>query len=332
MLVFENAAGQLGTFSAKGAIDLDNPFFQDLGTNGRRCVSCHQPGSAWTITPANVQFRFLATLGRDPIFSNNDGSNCEGATASNLAGEASAYCLLLSRGLIRIGLDVPPGAEFIIDSVRDPYHCAPGTNDLSAYRRPLPSANLPFLSAVMWDGRESSASTTIQQDLLHQANDATRGHAAATRDLTPIEARAIVDFETGIFAAQIRDRAAGALDRRGAAGGPLAVSTQPFFIGVNDPVGLNPTGAPFDPHVFSIYDAWQSLTGDDVHTDARRAIARGEQVFNTKPIVLSGVGGLNNHTFPNGVTLPASFTGTCTTCHDTPNSGNHSVKRRSTSA
>src|SRR5262245_51069130 len=97
LIVFENAAGQLGTLSTRGAIDLDNPFFQDLGTNGRRCVSCHQPGSAWTITPANVQFRFLATHGRDPIFSNNDGSNCEGATASTLAGEARAYSLLLSR-------------------------------------------------------------------------------------------------------------------------------------------------------------------------------------------------------------------------------------------
>ena len=28
----------------------------------------------------------------------------------------------------------------------------------------------------------------------------------------------------------------------------------------------------------------------------------------------------------SGVTVPASFTGTCTICHDTPNVGNHSVK------
>ena len=45
-----------------------------------------------------------------------------------------------------------------------------------------------------------------------------------------------------------------------------------------------------------------------------------------KPIVLSGVAGLNGQTFSNGATLPASFTGTCTTCHDTPNAGDHSVK------
>ena len=35
---------------------------------------------------------------------------------------------------------------------------------------------------------------------------------------------------------------------------------------------------------------------------------------------------MNNQTFPSGVTVPDPFTGTCTTCHDTPNAGNHSVK------
>ena len=59
---------------------------------------------------------------------------------------------------------------------------------------------------------------------------------------------------------------------------------------------------------------------------ARRAIARGQALFNTKPIVITGVAGLNNQTFPNGVTVPDPFTGTCTTCHDTPNAGDHSVK------
>jgi hypothetical protein len=59
---------------------------------------------------------------------------------------------------------------------------------------------------------------------------------------------------------------------------------------------------------------------------ARRAIARGQKIFNTAPIVITGVAGLNNQTFPSGVTVPDPFTGTCTTCHDTPNAGDHSVK------
>src|SRR6185295_5708662 len=62
-----NASGQLRTFNAAGALDLNNPFFQDLGTNGRTCFTCHQPQDAWTITPANVLERFIESNGTDPI-------------------------------------------------------------------------------------------------------------------------------------------------------------------------------------------------------------------------------------------------------------------------
>jgi cytochrome c peroxidase len=95
LTTFFDASGQFRTLNLNGEIDLDNPFFQDLGTNGRRCVSCHQPSTAWTITPANVQTRFAITRGTDPIFTNNDGSNCEGAVASSLADRRAAYSLLL---------------------------------------------------------------------------------------------------------------------------------------------------------------------------------------------------------------------------------------------
>ena len=59
---------------------------------------------------------------------------------------------------------------------------------------------------------------------------------------------------------------------------------------------------------------------------ARRAIARGER-SSAHQIVLTGVAGLNNQTFSSGVTVPRPFTGTYDG-HDTPNAGNHSVKRR----
>lgn len=328
LLVFANAAGQLHTLDVNGPLDLDNPFFQDLGTNGRQCVTCHQPQSAWTITPANVQARFIRSRGTDPIFRNNDGSNCEGVNPRTLPERAAAYSLLLTRGLIRVGLDVPAGAEFTIDKVDDPMRCGPASNDASLYRRPLPSANLKFLSAVMWDGRESAATTTIEQDLASQANNATRGHAQAAADLTPDQVQRIVEFEMSLFTAQGRDRIAGALDRGGARGGPVALAQQPFFIGINDPVGLNPANAPFDPEVFALYNAWATLTGSrfDVRLQRRLAIARGQQIFNTKPITITGIAGINGQTFASGVTLPASFAGTCTVCHDAPNAGDHSVK------
>jgi hypothetical protein len=325
--VSPNASGLLETLDVNGPIDLGNPFFADLGANGRRCVTCHIPWEGWSITPAGVRLRFALTRGLDPLFRNNDGSNCEGTSPRTPPERQAAYSLLLDRGLIRVGLDVPAGADFTIDHVSDPFGCAPGSNAVSAYRRPLPSTNLRFVSAVMWDGRESSAATTIREDLLHQANDATRGHAAALADLSPRQAQQIVDFELGLSTAQIRDARAGSLRATGAAGGPARLVEQPFFLGINDPVGLNPSNTPFDPAVFTLFDAWTSLRPSrDATIEARRAIARGQRLFNSKSFTLSGVAGLNGQMFASGVTPPDSFQGTCTICHDTPNAGSHSVK------
>jgi hypothetical protein len=326
VLVSNDTAGQVGTFNTAGALDLDNPFFKELGTNGRTCFTCHRPAQGWTITPASVQRRFVESRGLDPIFRTNDGSNCEGAEVSTFDDRKAAFSQLLNRGLIRVDIDVPVGAEFIIDSVDDPYQCGAPLTGASLYRRPLPSTNLRFLSAVMWDGRESSPTTTILQDLARQADDATQGHAQASMHLTPSEAQAIVAFETGLFTAQVLDEHAGSLRREGATGGPVNLSQQSFFIGINDPVGLNPTGVPFDSNAFSLFNAWALIGERSDGSRARLAIARGQQIFNTKPIVISGVAGLNNQTFSNGVTVPEPFTGTCTTCHDTPNAGDHSVK------
>jgi len=107
----------------------------------------------------------------------------------------------------------------------------------------------------------------------------------------------------------------------------VALARQPFFLGINDPVGLNPAGAQFDSHVFTIFRPWLALHGDDdVVSKAHRSITRGAEVFNTKPITIAGVGGLNNQTFSNGVFVGDPLPGTCSKCHDSPNAGNHSVK------
>ena len=128
------------------------PNASGLGTNGRACVSCHQPQAGWTITPENVQLRFDLTRGTDPIFRPNDGSNSPEADVSTLAARRAAYSMLLSKGLIRIGIGVPANAEFELVAVDDPYGHA-SASDLSLFRRPLPSTNLGFLSTLMWDGR-----------------------------------------------------------------------------------------------------------------------------------------------------------------------------------
>jgi len=316
-LRFHNDLGVSETLSLR-PIDEQNAFFQSLGTNDRACVTCHQPQNGWSITPPSVRKRFRDSDGLDPIFRTNDGANCPSADVSSLEARRTAYSLLLKKGLIRVALSIPTNAEFSLVDVDDPYDC-PGF-ELALFRRPLPSTNLRFLSAVMWDGRETQAGKTMEENFRQQAIDATRGHAQALAAPTAAQLKEIVDFETALFTAQIRDRNAGALDRDGATGGATAVSQQPFFIGINDPIGLNPTGAPFDPRVFTLFTSWlrRSGSGDDVQ-EARRSIARGQDLFNSRPIVIEGVGGLND-----ALGVP-SITGTCTLCHDTPNAGDHSV-------
>lgn len=314
-----DATGTLSTYSTAGGIDISNPFFQSLGTNGRTCNSCHVSSDAWSVTPPDLQSRFNSSNGTDPIFLPNDGANCPSADVSTLSARQSAYSLLLSKGLIRISLSVPANAAFSITQVQDPYACPETTTRQPAmYRRPLPATNLDFLSAVMWDGRESkknsSGTLDLNASLTQQAIDATLGHAQATNPPTPQQVAQIVAFETALYTAQINDENAGHLSAQDGKGGPVILSTQPFYIGINDSLGGDPTGAMFNPNVFTIYSKWANLKSQP----NRQAVARGENLFNNLPILITGVGGLNDAL---GRTV---INGTCTTCHDSPNVGNHS--------
>jgi hypothetical protein len=314
-----DATGTLSTYSTAGGIDISNPFFQNLGTNGRTCNSCHVSSDAWTVTPPDLQSRFNASNGTDPIFSPNDGANCPSADVSSFAAKQSAYSLLLNKGLIRISLPVPPTAAFAITQIQDPYACPETTSTQPAmYRRPLPATNLDFLSAVMWDGRESKKNSAgtfdLTASLTQQAIDATLGHAQANNPPTTQQLVQIVGFETALYTAQVNDENAGSLSAQGGKGGPVTLSTQPFYIGINDSLGGDPTGAAFNPNVFTIYNKWATLNAQP----SRQAVARGENLFNNFPIPITGVGGLND-ALGQGV-----INGTCTTCHDSPNVGNHS--------
>ena len=338
-----NGSGLLETQNAGGGpIDLTGPFFQSLGTDGRSCGTCHRPAQGWGISADEVKIRFLLTQGMDPIFRTNDGSNCDhNIDTSDVQGRRQAYSLLMSRGLIRIAVPVPDAAEFHVVSVQNPYGCSDAVT-LSMYRRPLPSTNLRFLSTLMWDGRESSAQTGAQKitfptnpgdllaDLAHQSVDATSGHAQGSTLLTPQQQQAIVNFEMALTTAQAYDYRAGALNAHGATGGPVTLASQTmpaFFVGINDPLGGNPHLTPFTPAIFDLFAAWvnpQSPSGDDRNyggdpSGQRASIARGQILFNSKPIQITNVAGLNDDL--NLAAIP----GTCGTCHDSPNVGNHSV-------
>jgi hypothetical protein len=334
-------SGAIASFQPGGStLTANNAFFQDLGTNGRTCFTCHQPEDGWSISAVHARERFTANS-NDPLFRLADGATCPSDDVSTHRKKRKAYSLLLERGLIRIGLPMPAaGLEFQITDVNDPFGC--NTNPttgltgstagtVSVYRRPLPATNLGFLNTVMWDGREPS--------LISQAKDATLGHAQAAAAPTPEQIQQIVTFEgcmqtddpaapcpktpaTGTFTAQIFDDAGQFLFGRGANGGPVSLPQQvaKFFFGINDPFGQNPTGAAFKPEVFDIYSNWGTLHGRSPKSERRQAIARGEELFNSAKIDITGVAGLND-----ALNQP-HISGFCGTCHDSPNAGNHSVQ------
>ena len=340
LLRFPDASGVAATYSTLGPMDLNGPFFHVFGTNGRSCATCHAPETGWTVTPASLQRRFAATGGTDPIFRTVDGSVSPNADVSSVAARLVAYNMLLKKGLIRVGIGIPANAEFTLVAVNDPYGFASATQ-LSLFRRPVPSTNLGFISTVMEDGRETfvdpsstdcimgttTCFASIHFDLADQANGATTGHAQAAQPLTPAQQDAIVMFESSLYTAQVFDAAAGNLTARHAQGGPIALSGMPFYFGINDAIsGDYRTGAPFTPDVFTLYASWDEVghhppdSGETVdRSSARAAVARGEALFDSKPITITGVGGLND-----ALDMPVIH-GTCSTCHDSPNAGSHSI-------
>jgi hypothetical protein len=315
--VFSDESGQFATISPGVRMDMTGPFFQSLGTNGRTCATCHSASDAWSISPDHIKARFYATGGQDPLFRTNDGTTCPDADVSTTEKAEAAYSLLLNKGLIRVQMPIPPGAEFSVVGIDDPYGCASTPGNLSVYRRVLPGTNLRFLSTVMWDGRESTAGNTLEQNLRSQATNATLGHAQGNSAPGEDELNSIVQFELSTYTAQTFDRKAGRLDEDGGRGGPFALWKQEFFIGINDPLGNNPANVPFNPRAFRIYRNYgRSDQGPKpAQRESRESIRRGEAIFNTRSFVISDVAGLPSQ----------SLMGTCTVCHDAPNVGDHSV-------
>jgi hypothetical protein len=321
---FVDGSGFSATNSTAGRLDLSGPFFQSLGTNGRSCGTCHAPSDGFGLSAVDAQIRYLVTKGKDPLFDKIDGSTCPTGKVDN--------SLVLKNGLFRIELQVPPNEfdpdqpQFTISAVVDPYGCASTTNAqgqqmVSVYRRPIPSSNLGFLSAVMFDGRESytnplnneqTFAANLNTDLTQQAIDATLGHAQANQPPTQEQLQQIVGFEMGLNSAQISDFLAGKLyGQHGSQGGPQYLPNQEYYPGMNDSLGGDPHDRKFDPNVFTVYKSWQNSNNPQ-----QASIARGEDIFNNQPLTISDVPGLT--------TGNQQIVGTCTTCHDTPNVGNHS--------
>jgi cytochrome c peroxidase len=319
-------------------------FFASLGTNGRKCSTCHLKSNAWSFTPAHAR----ALESDDPLFTPNDGSDCPPLTSSQRS-DSRQSSQLLDYGLIRVQLAIPATANFTLQEASNPKECAiaPGSSEnggqLFLFRRPLPSTNLVFDSAVMWDGRETLhpiATAAGQQglaallfDLADQANSATTGHAQGAPIAGSAAQSDIVAFEMGLYTGQrvlLSGGRAGAapLDSADAHGGAgyLQDTTAPaFFIGVNDPLKPGFTNA-----IFDLYAAWEpDAPGYAELSPMQQAVGRGEALFNNARFVIHDVPGLNSAA-SNPLYNPADplagqdIVAGCGLCHNNPNVGNHS--------
>jgi len=325
---FLDPAGFVATYNTNGNINTRGAFFQSLGTNGRSCATCHVASQAFSISAANVRLRYIISRASDPLFASVDGANCPTVRS----GDQDGHSLLLKSGLIRIPIAVPGATtQFSVQAAHDPYGCAvdmsTGQQILSFYRRPLPTTNLRFLSALMFDGRESvslplNSSATfdnnLQNDLMTQALHAVQIHAQSATDPTPAQVADIVSFERGLSTAQIWGYGAGPLSAAGAQGGPEALANQTYMPGINDSL----TPSIFSPTIFTLFTPWGEQPSHEPGQSQRAKIAAGEKLFNSLPINITDVRGLNDNA---ALGKPATIVGTCGTCHDSPNVGDHSL-------
>lgn len=362
-----NAYGFLGTYQPGGATTTaTNAFFQSLGTNGRSCATCHQPASGMSVSLADIQARYVASGAKDPIFAPVDGAVCPSAvpaayTSPSILGKrrgggkslASAYSLILTRGVFRIFLPVPADADYTISVLSDPTGCNTNplynqvtdpttgltTQILSVYRRPLISSNLKFKTIVLSDTIDFNngddpvdgtpdpldpttgliASGNImwdgrELDLSTQAVDATLSHAQATTPPTAAQVAEMVAFENGIYSAQQIRLISGSLSTNGALGGPVNL----YGIAPGNPASLA-GGLP------TFFTSYSTVTGSTAAELQQESIYRGQVIFNTRPINITYTAGLTNIPFFPGVG-PASggnlIVGNCSTCHNQAGSGN----------
>jgi hypothetical protein len=296
-----NGYGVGSTVHTSGAIDYTNPFFQQLGTNPRTCATCHSAGTGWTTNSATLGALLFFTQGQAPVFNLVDEGNRPDADISTFSARVNTFkATLVERGLTRFTRKISPTAEFSLIAVDDPYGWST-TTQFSGFRRPTPTANETKAPSILWTG---SPTTDVISQLrtilvggatLHEQRD-------PTTPVTTDQANAAGDFMYGVIFAQSRDFRAGRLDSDGAMGGPVNLLAQPFYNGINDSQGGDPTGKAFDPHVFSLFDGWARYAQHNDHDSvagARGAIYRGQEIFNT--------------------------VGKCSGCHDTPNVGSHST-------
>lgn len=300
-----NRAGIAEAYSPLGSLahlEATNPFFADLGTNGRTCASCHGFEGGWTTSHA--QKLWDDSRGTDPLFmATFDIGKCAESDISTKKKRKRAMELTLERGSVRAGMTrVQPTAEFEVTMVEDPYNCdITNLTQFYGYRKPNPLTGVSQKTSVTWaPGPQPDMRAALKGFFV----GATQLHSATTYVPTVEEQEEATDFMLYNYFAQIVDEDAGRLDDDGARGGPVELANQEWFVGINHASTGTTTRK-----VFDIYDAW---IDEDHHSPwwkrkqakARALIAEGQEIFNFRENA-------------NG--------GTCSGCHNSPNVGTRSV-------
>ena len=292
---FGDPSGQLRLLNTSGAVETNgHPFFTPLGSNGRACITCHQPTSAMSLSLDLIRLRWADSRGKDPLFAAIDGSNCPNLPQEN----EESHSLLLERGLFRIALPWPPVTasgqlvkpDFRIEVVRNPTGCNQTSATISVYRRPRVAANLKYSAlptgvALMADGREPTLqSQTITAALIHEQ---------ASAAPTAAQLKQIEDFERQLFMAQHSDNFGGLL---GEPGGP------PLLGADNLASGVSSTGAlPAAGNLVASFDPWRNLSAPSLairQRAFRESVLRGVDLFASREFRLA-----------DGAPV------TCATCH-----------------
>ncbi len=272
---YGDSSGQLRLLNTSGVIETKgHPFFTPLGSNGRACVTCHQPTSAMSLSIDLIRGRWTDTNGKDPLFAAIDGSNCPGLPQD----KQESHSLLLERGLFRIPIPWPPAnakPDFRIEVVRDPTGCNKNPTSISVYRRPRVAANLKYLGLpVMADGREPTLrSQAISAALIHEQASA----APAEAQLKQIE-----EFLGQLFVAQQWDTSGGLL---GEPGGPPLLGADNIASGIAG-AGAVPTAG----SLAASFDPWRNLAAPNLairQRAFRESVLRGVDLFSTREFRLA---------------------------------------------
>lgn len=359
---YRNTAGVHRTFSTLGTIQPQRssnafflPFRVNNTTNGKTCEHCHFASDGWGLLVDHVNDLFDATGGTHPLFTPDSADNP--VTASNPANvdtedkRRGVYSLMLNHGLALVRINFLPAArsaaEFALIGVKDNSIALPTTTlpdgnaagDPAAYfaatnnqfwfhRRPLPTTNFRFLTDVSWEGRStqqpnpSPANVQAGIDKVSHDTIVLREGGAGQPDsvLNPLAGQ-MDSFMNSTTTAQIIDYdalpgGAGSLMTDGALNGPTTLAATPFSPAVNDPFMPG-----FDRAIFKLYNQGWVDKGTTANLKTARAqVLRGQTVFNSKLFQITNVPGLNDKVGQ------ASVAGSCGTCHNTPNVGNHSSK------